>query len=197
MAVEIPLRFETRRLLLRAYQPSDAEEVRRVASRPEIYATTAYIPKDYPSSRASWWISMVNTTIRNRSGYELGIFSRRTGRYLGSVGLVNVRREMKSASVAYHIDPEFWGRGIATEACARMVRFGFSRLGLYRIAGACMAVNPGSRRVMEHLGFTFEGVARAELRKDGKFFDIEHFSLLRGEWDPRRGTTQNEGEDVG
>ena len=176
------LRFKTERLLLRPYEPGDAEEVWRVVRRPEIYATTAFIPPNYPRSRVDWWIRYVNAAIRNRTGYELGIFDRKTGRYLGNAGLVNVRLEMRSASVAYHIDPDRWEQGIATEACGRMVQFGFEALGLERISGACMVVNPASRRVMEHLGFTFEGVARRELLKDRKFYDIAHLSVLRDEW---------------
>ena len=132
------LRFETAGLLLRPYHSGDAGEVWRVIRKPEIYATTAFIPKNYPRPRADWWIRYVNTAIKNRTGYELGIFDRETGRYFGNVGLVNVRREMKSASVAYHIDPEWWEHGIATEACARMVQFGFETLQLERIGGTCM-----------------------------------------------------------
>ena len=74
------LRFKTERLLLRPYEPGDAEEVWRVVRRPEIYATTAFIPPNYPRSRVDWWIRYVNAAIRNRTGYELGIFDRKTGR---------------------------------------------------------------------------------------------------------------------
>ncbi len=182
------LRFETKRLLLRPYEPGDAAEVWRVIRKPEIYVTTAFIPKNYPRPRADWWIRYVNTAIRNRTGYEIGIFDRATGQYIGNIGLVNVRKEMKSASVAYHIDPDWWERGIATEACERMIQFGFETLHLERISGTCMVMNPASRRVMEHLGFVFEGIARRELLKDGKFYDIAHLSLLQDEWQARKNT---------
>lgn len=174
--------METKRLILRPYTAQDATDVWRVAQKEQIYATTAGIPRDYSRMRAEWWIRFVNAAIGRHSGYELAITEKESGRYLGNVGLVNVRKEQKSATVAYYIDPDFWNCGFATEACQRMVQFGFEELGLERIGGSCMKENMASRRVMEHLGFVFEGVARRELYKDGKFYDIVHLSLLREEW---------------
>ena len=180
------LKFETRRLLLRPYAHSDGDAVWPVVRRPEIYATTAYIPRRYPRARVDWWIDFIQSAAKNRTGYEFAVIEKASGRYVGNVGLINVRLQMKSASVSYFIDPAVWGRGYATEACGEMLRFGFERLGLFRIGGTCMVKNPASRRVMEKLGFLFEGVARAELLKDGEFYDIAHLSLLRDEWRARQ-----------
>lgn len=179
------LSFTTPRLLLRQYARGDGDAVWQVIRRPEIYATTAYIPQTYPRPRVDWWFGMISSAIRNRTGYELGMFDRKTGQYIGNVGIINVRREMHSASVAYFVDPKKWGQGYATEGCNAMLRFAFEELGLFRVAGTCMAHNPASRRVMEKLGFSFEGVARAELFKDGRYIDVVHMAILLDEWERR------------
>jgi RimJ/RimL family protein N-acetyltransferase len=45
-----------------------------------------------------------------------------------------------------------WGRGIATEAAARLLQQAFELLGLDRVMAVIMAANHTSRRVLEKLG---------------------------------------------
>ena len=179
------LKFVTPRLLIRPYTIADTDQVWRVVRSPAVYATTAYIPRKYPRSRAEWWIRMVRSSMDNRTSFEFGMFERDTGAYVGNVGVINVRKDARLASIAYYVDPEKWGKGYATEGGEAMLRFAFQTLGLYRIAGTCMLHNMASRRVMEKLGFRFEGIARSELLKDGKFIDVAHLAVLKPEWEAR------------
>lgn len=180
------LQFVTGRLILRPYHKKDVDAVWKVVSSPLIYATTAFIPAEYPRKRVEWWFGMLQSAIHNRTGYELGIFLKSNGRYVGNIGVTNVRKENHSASIAYFIDPKLWGQGFATEAAGRMLKFAFEDLKIFRMSGSCMAHNKASRRVMEKLGYQYEGTARAELYKDGKFIDVSHFSLLYPEWVKRQ-----------
>lgn len=41
-----------------------------------------------------------------------------------------------------------------------------------------MVDNAASRRVLDKLGFEFEGIARQEIIKDGIFYDVAHYGLL-------------------
>lgn len=182
------LNFVTPRLVLRPYTKRDIDAVWHVVQSPKIYATTAYIPREYPRKRVEWWFGMLQSAIRNRTGYELGMFDRRSGEYVGNMGIINVKRESRAASIAYFVAPEKWGLGYATEGAERMLRFAFEELRIYRMGGSCMAHNLASRRVMEKLGFQFEGTARSELFKDGRFIDVSHLSLLYPEWEERRRT---------
>lgn len=51
----------------------------------------------------------------------------------------------------------YWGRGFATEAAHAVVDFGFREAGLSRIIAVTMPQNKTSRRVLEKLGFTYQG----------------------------------------
>ena len=179
--------FLTPRMEIRPYQKSDADAVWPVLRHPLIFATTAFIPRDYPRSRVEWWIAFIESAARNRTGYEFGMFDRKTGRYIGNVGIINVHRGNQSGSITYFIDPEFWNLGYASEGAEEMLRFAFEDLGLHRVGGTCMSCNPASRRVMEKLGFTFVGTVRDELCKEGTFIDIDHLSLLSEEWKNKKG----------
>ena len=170
------------RYLLRPYQAADGDAVWKVISRPEIYATTNAIPKNFSRRRVDWWFAFLENTRRSGTGFEFGVFEKRTGEYLGNCGSVNVNPRQDSGVLTYFIHPQWWGCGVATEASAAVLDFAFHELGLMRVSGSCMTCNPASRRVMEKLGFQLEGTGRRELYKDGVFHNVYHLSLLAEEW---------------
>lgn len=172
----------TSRMILRPYLPNDGDAVWRVISRPEIYATTNAIPKDFPRARVDLWFAFLESARRNHTGFEYGMFESTTGAYVGNCGVVNVNSRQYSGVLSYFINPALWGLGFATEGAAAMLDLAFGGLRLMRVSGSCMSCNPASRRVMEKLGFQFEGTGRRELYKDGIFHDVHHLSLLAEEW---------------
>ncbi|HIR03778.1 MAG: GNAT family N-acetyltransferase [Acutalibacteraceae bacterium] len=174
--------FKTARFLIRPYKPSDADAVWEVVSQKEIYDTTCAIPHPYPRERVDWWIQFLKNTAKNGTGYEFGIFQRTDKRYIGNVGLINLSQRHRRAEVCYFIRRESWNNQCATEALQCMLHYGFERLRCKRIGGRCMTVNPASRRVMEKCGMRYEGTARCELLKDGRFYDIDCLSILDNEF---------------
>ena len=59
------------------------------------------------------------------------------------------------ADLGYRIVRRQWGRGLAREASAELLRHGFEAVGVRRVIAQTMAVNTRSRRVMEALGMRF------------------------------------------
>jgi ribosomal-protein-alanine N-acetyltransferase len=83
------------------------------------------------------------------------------------------------------------GQGLAPEAVAAVVRYGFSVLGLHRIEAAVLPGNEASVRVLQKLGFREEGTRRDYLYAKGRFHSFRWFSLLatdteRASWSRRR-----------
>ena len=58
--------------------------------------------------------------------------------------------------VGFRLRRASWGRGIATEAGARLLAYGFEELGLARIVGVARPENAASIRVLRKLGFAYE-----------------------------------------
>jgi ribosomal-protein-alanine N-acetyltransferase len=56
----------------------------------------------------------------------------------------------------YGIREELWGRGLAAEAAAAMVAYGFDVLGLDLLVASADAANVASVRVMQKLGMRFD-----------------------------------------
>ncbi len=170
------------RIYLRAYRTEDAEVLSAMTSRDEIYQTTYNIKRDFDVAHAKWWIKFNANCRRTGSSYEFGIFECATHRLVGNIGIVNVNNRCRHATLAYYIHPEKWGQGIATAAGHIILAHAFGQLQLNRLSAICMIHNAASKRVLEKLGFQFEGIARQEVMKDDKFYDIAHYGLLRDDY---------------
>jgi RimJ/RimL family protein N-acetyltransferase len=59
------------------------------------------------------------------------------------------------ASLGYRLRASAWGHGYATEGARALVRRAFTELGVSCIVATTMAVNAGSRRVLEKAGLTY------------------------------------------
>jgi len=59
--------------------------------------------------------------------------------------------------IGWTVDPDRWGQGLATELGAASVAHAFGPLGLAEVVSFTLIENRASRRVMEKLGFAYEG----------------------------------------
>lgn len=57
--------------------------------------------------------------------------------------------------LGYRLRRPAWGRGYATEGARALIHRGFTGLGVQRVVAYTMAVNEGSRRVMEKAGLRY------------------------------------------
>jgi ribosomal-protein-alanine N-acetyltransferase len=90
------------------------------------------------------------------------------------------------AEMGYGVGRSYWGRGYTTEAAAAVRDWLFATTGIERLAATADTRNVGSRRVMEKLGMTREGVLRSERVIRGERADTVVYSILRAEWEARR-----------
>ncbi|GHC19870.1 GNAT family acetyltransferase [Gemmobacter nanjingensis] len=60
------------------------------------------------------------------------------------------------AELGYRLRRDHWGRGLASEGAMALIDWGFGHAGHDRIIACTLAVNHGSRRVMEKTGMTHE-----------------------------------------
>ncbi|MFF4269153.1 GNAT family N-acetyltransferase [Streptomyces sp. NPDC001536] len=95
--------------------------------------------------------------------------------------------EEHSAAVVelgYRLNKAAWGRGYATEGCRALIGKGFGELGVERVTANTMAVNAGSRRVMEKAGLTFVRGFRSEWPEAiaGSEHGEVEYELRRADW---------------
>ena len=85
------------------------------------------------------------------------------------------------AELAYWLGTRHQGKGIATEAVGRTVRYAFEQLGLHKLFVSHFSVNDASKKLILRLGFRFVGVQREEFQKDGVWYDHVLYELLESD----------------
>lgn len=97
-------------------------------------------------------------------------------------------KEFLTWEMGYVFNPSYYGKGYATEACKRVMKYGFEQLGTHRIIGMCSPENTSSWRLMERLLMRREGHFRkpAFFKKsdEGKpiWHDAYQYSILAEEF---------------
>ncbi|WP_066054030.1 GNAT family N-acetyltransferase [Robertmurraya korlensis] len=111
--------------------------------------------------------------------YYFGIFLQSTGALIGTMQLFQVLRgSLQSAYIGYFLDKEHNGKGYTTEAAKLLVSFGFENLKLHRIEAGVMPHNIASIRVLQKAGFEKEGIARKNVRINGKWEDHQVLAII-------------------
>ncbi len=104
-----------------------------------------------------------------------------TGTAIGDVA-VGIHDSNRQASIGYSITPAHQGRGYATEAVAAVIEALFGAAGIHRITAGIDPQNVASRRVLDKLGFRFEGRSPLSVFVRGEWVDDDRFAVLAGEW---------------
>ncbi len=103
-------------------------------------------------------------------------------RIIGTVSLQGIRYDFFcSAILGYKFDREFWGRGYAGESVRKCLEIAFVEMNLHRIEACTLPENRPSRKLLERLGFAWEGTRRQSVKLHGCWRDHEVYALLAEE----------------
>lgn len=113
-----------------------------------------------------------------RSGGGLPFIIEHEGVLAGQLNVSGIAYgSLGSASVGYWVSERFAGRGITPAAVALASDHCFFALGLHRIEICIRPENAPSLRVVEKLGFRYEGLRRRYIHIDGDWRDHFCFAL--------------------
>lgn len=124
------MRFQTDRIILRAYTPADIDRLYEIWSDPEVCemcfnTLSGPMTRDFVLATVTAWL--------DAPSFFAIIEHKKTGACIGQVGLLRRDYASEQASLGMTLAPEFWGRGYGTEVLRWLVGFGFRELRLYRI----------------------------------------------------------------
>ena len=144
--------LKTERLTLRAWKDSDAECLYHFAKNPKIGPIAGWPPhKNIEES-----LEIIRTVFAKKETYAITIddnaigcagllFYPDTNHYWGDDGV----------ELGYWIGEEYWGKGIAVEACKELIKYAFEDLNIKKIHASFRYENHQSKRVLEKLGFKY------------------------------------------
>lgn len=100
-------------------------------------------------------------------------------RIIGTVSFSGITAgEDKSCKVGYKLDKHHTGKGYATEALQTLLPELHNSLHIHRVEADILLENQPSLRLIERLGFTYEGVARSSHEICGVWRDHLRYSYI-------------------
>ncbi len=181
--IDIPMPIRTPRLLLRPMQPGDGaltaaaiaetwNDLHRWMDWAENIEQNATEPQEIRTRQV-----MAKFLLReelNLLGLELA-----TGQPVVWCGFHKVNWKARRCEAGYWVRKSAQQRGFATEATNALLRFAFGALAMHRVGISHGAGNEASRRIIEKLGFSPEGIERsAMLLPNGLLVDHHLYSRL-------------------
>ncbi len=177
------LSFETERLIMRPWQPSDFDAFFQFESNPHVGPAAGWRPvTDREESRK------ILQRFCEKPEELCAITLKPSGRAIGSLGLHGDGKRDDALGIVtrmlgYVLDEPYWGFGYMTEAVRGALRFAFDQMGLELVSVCHFPFNHRSRRVIEKCGFRYEGTLRRScLRYDGAVLDDVLYSMTRDEF---------------
>lgn len=175
--------IETERLMLRRFEYSDNEAMRRYWIADEhiqsMYAEPVYSTEEEVKELLDRYISSYG----KKDYYRWAVIDKKTGECIGQIAFFQLDSKNHFAEIEYCIGSEFQGRGLATEATEAVISYGFERINLHKVQICTRTSNVPSQRVIEKCGFTYEGTLRDYFYIEGTYEGRLYFSLLRNEYE--------------
>jgi ribosomal-protein-alanine N-acetyltransferase len=101
------------------------------------------------------------------------------------LGVMDLTPGPHGVVLGYILCRHAWGRGLATEAARRLTRLAFEHFGAWRVWATCAPQKPASRRVLEKIGMSHEGVLRRWIVSplvSAEPRDSDCLSITRDDW---------------
>lgn len=178
---EIFPKILTERLSLEEFDISDAKDLFLIRSDEKVMK---YMDRENYKSvdDAIQMINSIKESYRNKEGINWLIKDRTSLKLQGYIGFWRISRERIRGEIGYALKPEFWNKGIMTEALKKVVEFGFNEMGFHSIEGNVNPGNISSIALLEKIGFKKEAYFREDFLFNGEFKDSIIYSLLETDY---------------
>jgi ribosomal-protein-alanine N-acetyltransferase len=165
--------LQTDRLLLRAFERSDAAAVFNYASNPNVSRYTTWdTHRSIADSEAfiEWVFS------HPPDQHTWAIVHREASKLIGAVEFtLNIPTE---GQIDYVLAEPYWNQGYTTEAARAALAYGLRQYPtVHRVISCAMPDNIGSQRVMEKCGLTFERAKSSFWKKFHRTVELRQFAM--------------------
>ena len=174
------LTIATARLRLRPMRRDDAEGLFLVFCDAQAMRFWSSPPHGSPLLTAEV-IERAQVAFMAGDGIEWAITRAGDDTAVGKIGHWRWQRAHSRSEVGFILRRDLWGQGLASEALAAVVDWGFARLELHSIEAQLDFENLGSQRTLERVGFRPEGRLRQSYFDGKAYRDTLVYGLLRSD----------------
>jgi len=173
--------FETKNLILREVELDDAFDFFTYACTDSVGPNAGWRPhRSVNESKAI--LAMFRQKKYENQLPTLAIILKSENKMIGTLELHSYISKYK-AELGYSINPDYAGKGYATEASFKALEWAFDLLDLVRVDCEMYTNNIASQRVCEKLHFTYEGLKKKGYQLyDGSIHDVYCFGLTDSEY---------------
>lgn len=175
--------IETERLILRRFEYSDNEAMRKYWISDEkiqsLYSEPVYSTEEEVKGLLDKYIG----SYEKEDYYRWAVIDKETKECIGQIAYFLVDSKNHFAEIEYCIGSAFQCKGLATEAAKAVIAYGFEKMNLHKVQICTKTINAASKRVIEKCGFTYEGTLRDYFYMNGTYVGRLYFSILRSEYE--------------
>lgn len=124
--------LSTERLILRKLKEEDVDEIFIQRSHPTIQKFIKRTPAANKED-ALEWIKKVTQLEADNESINWVIVPKGENKLIGCICLWNIEKELERAEAGYSLHPDYFGKGIMSEALAAITKYGFETMKLARI----------------------------------------------------------------
>ncbi len=186
----------TPRLVLRPFRRRDLDPLVSAVreSIPELSRWLPWVHAAYGRSDALRFLRDSTAAWAEGRAHDFAIRCRDDGTtHLGNISVWPTSQREQSGEIGYWVTSGAVGRGVATEAAARVAQIAFEELDMHRVVLRVAVGNTASERVAAKLGFVREGLLRKEVLVQGVWLDHSLWGMLDEEFRRHKGRYADEG----
>jgi len=122
-------------------------------------------------------------TSYNRTLVNFQLIEKVSGKVIGDCGYHTWSKPHNRAEIGYALNNDMHKRkGYMTEAVKAVLHYGFNTMSLHRVEALTARENVASLKVLQNMGFTYEGTLRQHYNVNGEMEDSIMYSLLKHEF---------------
>lgn len=147
--------LETERLILRRWEESDAEDLYKYASNPDVGPIAGWPPHQSLDESKD----VIKNVLNGKEAYAICL--KEDGKAIGAIelklnGHTDMTEKDDECELGYWIGKPFWGQGIMPEAANELLRHAFEDIGMSKVWCGYYEGNIKSKRVQEKVGFKYQ-----------------------------------------
>ncbi|HRG18710.1 MAG TPA: GNAT family N-acetyltransferase [Flavobacterium lutivivi] len=151
--------LETKRLVLRPLELSDAEAMFAMDNNPNVHK---YLWQQ-PTQDIIETIKIIEYIHKQYNENKIGRFAtilKETGEFIGWTGIKYINDHVENGNTnfydyGYRLDEKFWNKGYATEASTAWLDYGFNQMNIKEMNAYTHAQNGASNHILSKVGFNF------------------------------------------